>query len=282
MFILYPSGGLGNQMFMIAGTYAMAKTFGHRWYVDQNTHALGNGNQFMSYSQNLFWQVPILSPERKEIVEYGIKNFRFNSQLMADINGHHTAFDINPHDKNRIYAIVDSTLLSYKYFAYYREDILNLFTLPPAEQAELEALVTQYISNEIPTVGLHIRRTDYLQHQNVYRILDEQYYQQALAHFADLEAYKLLIFTDDVAWCKANLDFSAYSKQVAYVEEVADYLSLLLMSKCHHLITANSTFSWWGAYLNTQPNTRIVMPEKWFSDPNYSNQDIIIPHYIVL
>jgi hypothetical protein len=116
---------------------------------------------------------------------------------------------------------------------------------------------------EANTVAVHVRRSDYLA-ENEFGILSEEYYRNSIDLARKRIADPLFIFfSDDLEWCKANFkskDFLFCDQQ----EWHRDYLQLFLMSKCKHQIIANSSFSWWGAWLNDNPGKQIFRPERPF------------------
>jgi len=114
------------------------------------------------------------------------------------------------------------------------------------------------------TVSLHIRRGDYLRTQDHHPVCSLDYYMDALSKFRDKE-YKFIVFSDDVDWCRNN-----FNEDFIFTEGNTDYEDMWLMSLCDHNIIANSSFSWWGAWLNDNPNKRVIAPKKWFG-PSYSN-----------
>ena len=95
-------------------------------------------------------------------------------------------------------------------------------------------------------------------------VLSLEYYKTALNHIQDID--QIFIFTDDFPWCKNTFEGSAI-----YVDE-DKFTQLYMMTKMKHLILANSTFSWWGAYLNNNEG-KIIIPDPWFG-PNYKNMDV--------
>lgn len=128
------------------------------------------------------------------------------------------------------------------------------------------------------SVGLHVRRGDYL----IYKVLSVctlNYYSAAI-EFINKSAIdpKYFVFSDDLDWCKKNL----IGENISYVEIKSSRqnptIDLYLMSRCKHNIIANSTFSWWAAWLNMNPDKIVVAPERWFNDENrnkLANQYII-------
>jgi len=109
------------------------------------------------------------------------------------------------------------------------------------------------------SVSLHVRRSDYLSLSNCYYNLNEDYYNQAISYFD--KNTKIAVFSDDIEWCKANL-----KNQNLYFIEESPAVDLRIMSICQNNIIANSTFSFWGAYLNTNNNKKVICPKNWFKE----------------
>lgn len=129
------------------------------------------------------------------------------------------------------------------------------------------------------SVAIHIRRGDYLSAENdtIYGgICTEQYYNKAMEYIADLEKNILWVFfSNDIKWVRERYDY----KNAIYVasdmfENYKDWYDMALMSCCHHNIIANSTFSWWGAWLNRNDNKIVIAPHKWM---NYDSMLDICP-----
>jgi hypothetical protein len=115
-------------------------------------------------------------------------------------------------------------------------------------------------------IALHVRRGDYLNHQNHHPTLDVSYYKNAISLIShDLP---IVVFSDDIVWCKNNLPFADYFSEVGTRSE-----DLYLMTKATHNIIANSSFSWWGAWLNDNYNKIVVAPKKWFG-PAYDHYNL--------
>ena len=122
------------------------------------------------------------------------------------------------------------------------------------------------------TVSLHIRRGDYVNLSDHHLLLDISYYKNAVNMFKNIE--KVVVFSDDIEWCKENLDI----KNTEFIENETDIVDLYLMSQCTHNIIANSSFSWWGAWLNKNDNKKVIAPKKWFGPKrNDLNDKDIIP-----
>lgn len=136
--------------------------------------------------------------------------------------------------------IIEGFFQSEKYFKQSREQILSLFTKKA----------------KINKVAVHIRRGDYLKKQAHHNVLSIEYYLEAFKLFPN---NNFLMFSDDVEWCKSTftgIEFEFY-------EGENDLEEMLTMSCCEHNIIANSSFSWWGAWLNTNEHKKVVCPSQW-------------------
>jgi hypothetical protein len=137
----------------------------------------------------------------------------------------------------------------------------------------------------VNAVSIHVRRGDYVTDEktNAYHgVCDKDYYRQAIDHLtASLDDPYFFVFSDDMAWTKANL--STGSQPAEYIDHNtgAGHEDLRLMYLCKHHIIANSSFSWWGAWLNDHAGKKIIAPKKWFQPP-ITNNDIIPEGWITL
>ena len=109
------------------------------------------------------------------------------------------------------------------------------------------------------TVSIHVRRGDYVHLPNHYPIQSVEYYQRAYEIIGD-KNINVVIVSDDISWCKENLSFN----NTHFIENETNITDLYIMSLCKHNIMSNSTFSWWGAWLNNNPNKKVIQPSNWF------------------
>lgn len=168
---------------------------------------------------------------------------------------------------------------NYRYADEIRSILLEefKFKLPITYQSDILEKITTTCS-----VSLHVRRGDYLEsqfsHLNVIR--NAKYYLVAIEHItAKIVNPIFYVFTDDIIWCKRYLD----RKDVVFVEENSgprSYLDMFLMSKCKHNIISNSTFSWWGAWLNTSEGKIVCRPSMWTVED--SSDGICPPDWVSL
>lgn len=131
------------------------------------------------------------------------------------------------------------------------------------------------ILKEKETVSVHIRRGDYQRNNS---ILPLKYYENAMKHMQTLiNSPFWIIFSDDLVWCKKNMDFGNQVYYIGEKEQLQDFEELLVMSRCKNHIIANSTFSWWGAWLNQRKEKIVIGPEQWFIRGYSSNGINIMP-----
>lgn len=147
---------------------------------------------------------------------------------------------------------------SYKYFENCKEDIDNLLT--PASQFD----------KEMGLCSIHIRRTDYVHQPQNHPTQNMKYYEYAMQLS---NCSKFLIFSDDIIWCKNNFK----GNQFEFSEGNSPAIDLALMAKkCENNIICNSSFSWWGAYLNQNINKKVIAPNLWFgSNLNHNIKDLL-------
>jgi hypothetical protein len=253
-------GGLGNQMFQIATTYS----YGKKWGLDskfdlKNCYTPLQGNPSLKYSDNLF----------QTLHRFGERDNFFGQTYRYDEN-YQPYREIPFFDGN---VILNGYFQNQKYFLGYDEDVKNLFSFSKESDIKVSDFLLGLNKNKSNT-SIHIRRGDYLKFPNIHPTCDLIYYKKAIDHF---ENSNFIIVSDDINWCKENLrgDNIFYSP---FTYEVDD---LNLLRSCDNNIIANSTFSWWGAYLNKNTEKKIVSPSVWFGidGPKYG-EDIIHENWI--
>lgn len=125
---------------------------------------------------------------------------------------------------------------------------------------------------QVNAVSLHVRRGDYAKNPRTnatHGLCSLDYYQAAIQYIADrVEQPCFFIFSDDIAWVKDNLKMDFPCQYVDHNQGAESYNDMRLMCLCQHQIIANSSFSWWGAWLNPGPEKIVVAPQKWFANGN--------------
>ena len=158
---------------------------------------------------------------------------------------------------------------SYQYFDSWRDVILKEFTFPKISMEDkLNFELNERLKNEENSVGIHIRRGDYLKNWKYCGLCGIDYYQKAIAYILEhIKSPKFFLFSDDIDWVKENISPLLKGYGVTFVNwnhSINSYKDMQLMAMCKNLIIANSSFSWWAAYLN-QNNPIVVAPEKWIN-----------------
>jgi hypothetical protein len=130
------------------------------------------------------------------------------------------------------------------------------------------------------SVAMHIRRGDYVTNaatNAAHGTCTPAYYQQALATLQErVEGINLFVFSDEPEWVKENLHFAVPTVYISHNQGKASYQDMQLMSLCQHNIIANSSFSWWGAWLNNNPSKVVIAPKQWM--PGYITDSLdLIP-----
>jgi len=134
------------------------------------------------------------------------------------------------------------------------------------------------IATEPESVSVHIRRGDYVSIAKVaavHRVLPISYYIEAIKKITEQKSNAhFFVSSDDIGWAKENFPKN-YPATFISSPEIPDYEELALMSSCKHNIIANSTFSWWGAWLNQNPQKIVIAPKQWFNDQNRGTGGLI-------
>ena len=178
----------------------------------------------------------------------------------------------------RNHAYYEGYFQSEKYFLHIRERLLREFKIstPPLHNSDNRRILDLILKKN--AISLHIRRGDYLTPKNTERhcLCSPSYYQNAIQYIIQrVENPHFFIFSDDISWVYDNFKISYPYTIVDVNDSYTGYYDLELMRNCKHNIIANSTFSWWGAWLNENPNKIVIAPQRWFM--NQEDEIDIIP-----
>jgi len=273
MIISQLAGGLGNQMFQ----YALGRTLSVRL----NTRLLLDISNFDEYQlHNGFelsdiFNVDVEIANNKDLDQVlGIQSrcrqfmkkpylsFIRKKQLICEPHFHYWS-EVNRLSGNCYLA---GYWQSEKYFLDAEDQIRKEFTFTdPLNFRNKE--VANKISQE-NSISLHVRRGDYVSsslNSSIYESCSPDYYTRSINYLSErISAPTFYIFSDDLTWAKENLkiDFPHVYVDINYGKN--SYTDMRLMSLCKHNIIANSSFSWWGAWLNSSKDKMVVAPQKWF------------------
>ncbi len=235
-------GGLGNYLFQIAAAYCISKRDNKELRIDTSDIAIIH-SPLELYHKNILRNVQFGNIDNFEFIHYS-HHSPISYMDIPSINGN---------------LKLDGYYQNERYFNEYREEVLNLFKIDDDTKSYLlEKYSTLSFEN---SCSIHVRRGDYVNLPHVFYLQTIEYYKQAISMIGEDSLF--LIFSNDIDWCKTNLNFI---KNKIFISENLDYQDLYLMSMCNHNIIANSSFSWWGAWLNQHSNKKIIFPSLWFSN----------------
>lgn len=254
------AGGLGNQLFQYATGRALYIK-NNIAYLVLNIESYNNEPLGRTFAlSNL--QVKGSIVKHKRLQQIFRKNTKLN-KLVTIFSLHKTIKEKNfslQHIKKikSFLTSLDGYWQSPFYFKDIRDVLVKEFT--PVNLPQLPEWIF-----ENDTVAVHIRRTDYLIDPR-YGAIGVDYYEAAMAVVKEKIANPLFVFfSDDIAWCKATFN----NNRIIFCENILwdkDYLQLYLMTKCAHQVIANSSFSWWGAWLNNNPAKIVIRPAAPFKE----------------
>lgn len=170
---------------------------------------------------------------------------------------------------------IDGYWQSEEYFQGVEDVVRRTFQFPAF--TEQENLKLEQIVKTKQSVSLHVRRGDYVGVTRFVSLGKTYYYQSAIEYIKSIiEKPLFVVLSDDIEWCKENLDLPADSIFVTWNQGNKSYRDMQVMSICKHNIIANSSFSWWGAWLNNNPEKLVIAPSRFFNG-NIEDDSHIIP-----
>ncbi len=278
------TGGLGNQMFQFATAYALSIRRGVQLELDVTSYAHDGLRVFELSAFNLPATIATAEtlarlPKKPKGIGGMIK--RLTKAASADaIPIHrepHFEFDARVIELDAPHALY-GYWQSERYFVDQRAAVRSAFTPREPMEPENEAVAATIKAASTP-VSLHVRRGDYVTSTTasaVHGTCSLEYYRAAIASIlAQAPNAHFFAFSDDAVWTRDNLGSSAPITYVASNPPTRGYRDMQLMSLCHHHIIANSSFSWWGAWLNARPDASVIAPARWFAGSDKDTRDLL-------
>jgi hypothetical protein len=286
MIIARLSGGLGNQFFQ----YAAAKSLA----VHTNSN-VGLDISFFEESPNRIFELDKFNVDARVLDSNEIKNVFsikqnfFKSLFETKINSlnllqNHTYFEKYFHFDDNFFQIKSPIILdgywqSELFFKKYVNDVLSdlTFIVEPVIQEDVSQILKSF-----ETVSLHIRRGDYAWNPEINKIhgicADDYYFNAITMLKKDNPELRTLVFSDDMV--EGNR-IAALIENAFVIDKKEDtYHDFFVMQKCNHNIIANSSFSWWAAYLNKNKGKKVVAPLHWFADDFNNIKDLLPSSWI--
>ncbi len=272
MKIVKIQGGLGNQMFQ----YAFAKSlenYGHNVLLDTSLYTKSLTRNGINYTHNGFelanlFSIKFEEANNREIQKLATLPTNIINRILRKYftkKTHYidTVFKYSPEllqNKNDIY--LEGYWQTEKYFLNIEKDIRHIFRFSkPISKKTSE--IDKKIKSTF-TCSIHIRRGDYLNGKS-HAVCTEHYYNNAIAHALHSSKIKLfIVFSNDIAWAKENVHFqNVPAIFVDWNTGENSWQDMYLMSKCPVNIIANSSFSWWAAWLNANKDKKVIAPSIW-------------------
>lgn len=269
-------GGLGNQMFQYAFRCNFEKK--NKSVKDDIFFYKNNPNAMPFELKNSFPKILLEEAQEKDIDNFYIqkKNRSYIQKIKNKLFPYTRIFQ---NEKKELFydpkilkvqsAYITGYWQNYRYVQNVKEILYERFEFPRIENEKIVRLI-ECISNE-NSVSLHIRAGDYLLPENVEifgNICTLQYYKDAIQKITEkIKTPMFFVFSNDINWCKQNIPL----ENVIWMDEISlpeheDWVEMYLMSCCKHNIIANSSFSWWAAWLNKNPKKIVVAPKQWLKN----------------
>lgn len=290
MIIVKLMGGLGNQMFQYATALSVAKRNRSQLLVDKtsfdNMHPNDTPRTYDLGVFNISAKIASdsdLSKIRESDEQYGIKD-KIKRRLVKSgplwkiVEPNASYYSYIERAPNNSYLV--GWWQNEKYFKEFRSSILKEFS-PKNPLTDYTQKILEQIKSSPTTVSLHVRRSDYVinKHANLFHgLASVEYYKNAIDYFTSrFDSPLFVVVSDDIKWCKSSLTMPANCIFVEPQKNRHDYEDMMIMKACDHAVIANSSFSWWGAWLSENPSQIVIAPSVWFQDEKANSETEIVP-----
>ncbi|MDE3184125.1 MAG: alpha-1,2-fucosyltransferase [Bacteroidota bacterium] len=296
MIVVQLQGGLGNQMFQYAAGKALSLQLNCSLKVDLNILESKNdtfSNNYLhtrSYELNIFQNLEIEIVKNKDLLKFlhgsqlnkikrklGLPNYKVYQENEFVYSDHY--FNLKPP------VLLKGYFQSENYFIRFEKIIRQSFRFPLEDLGDSNNDLLQAIQ-KTESVSIHVRRGDYLIPEifKVHGICEKSYYVNAIERIKKkYPNASLYFFSDDAEWIQNNLlKYFPNSTLISGNHAKDSWKDMFLMSSCKHNIIANSSFSWWAAWLNNNPEKMIIAPRQWFKieDKNFNASSLIPSNWI--
>lgn len=270
--IICVTGGIGNQMFQYAFGLSYVKQ--HKENLRLDTFYIGMDKQRkfeideynISYRKKS-WLRGFLYWGGKKLLFTGSRRQWWNKKTHTVVE--RVLFGYQSIDQSGVYAI--GNWMNVQYFQKYRGCLLNEYQYT-GKLEERQKCMIKNIQNE-DSLAVHVRRGDYLKPENSrYNIMKKEYYNKALSYMKNnVKISHIYFFSDDIEWCRKEFQDIANTIFVDADLSGNELIDLEMMRNCKYFIIANSTFSWWGAWLSEREGKMMIAPGKWFDESRYDD-----------
>jgi hypothetical protein len=275
-------GGLGNQLFQYALGRALEEkvlgksiitfdkswfyTKGERIYMLDKFNTKVNDSSFKKPIEKKFWGLFNKKSNEPFLIKEGNYSYKYQNNLITKY--------LKLSDKRDVY--IEGYWQNEKYFNEIG-DLLQREIILKNPFSDVALNILNNIGKD--SVSVHIRRGDYVtnpKYQVVHDVCNQEYYEKALKYISSkITEPKFYIFSDDIDWAKNNKIFNIPNTTFVSRPTLKAEEELLIMKECNHQIIANSSFSWWAAWLNKNPNKIVIAPSLWINKPRIESKDIL-------
>lgn len=288
-YVIIPVGGLGNQLFIYAAGLALATEHNVPLYVDRSWYHAGQDRKYELDSISFRGQILDGSwkPAIASRIPYLSRLLRgFDRSLPLGRTYQERGFMYDPTvDQLEPGSRLGGYFQSPKYFSSIREKLLADIWAADAESLWYRAQLAD-LGSQSPWIALHVRRGDYTSGaaRNFHGILERDYYQRALnALPSEAKSWPLVIFSDDDETAHGiGSSLGREFRLATAPEESRPIETLLLMGRASAFVCANSSFSWWGAWLGHLSGRRVVAPRPWFRARSVNDRDLLLPEWFTV
>ena len=279
MIVVRINGGLGNQMFQYAFLEYIKKN-NEEVYADIDAYKFHSHHNGYELKRVFNIDAPIASVEQIKKVSF-YKN-SIISRVMRKLLQLEISKNFEVSEKNINMIIGDDKILQDVYFdgfwqnSRYVTDVESVLREKFVFCNEIGGKNKEILKmiKDSTSVALHVRRGDYLSESGLYDICNIDYYNNAIKKLNELVKAEMnyFVFSDDIVWCKENLNILSNAHYIDWNNNDESWIDMYLMSQCKHNIIANSTFSWWGAWLNNNIEKVVIAPKMWRRDTYYDSR----------
>jgi len=225
-------GRLGNKLFIIATMIGLAKSTRQPFAISKD----------WVYA-NIFDRIPLVGDVTYQVDQYQ-EPYHYYSELPTDF----------------INIQLNGYFQSVNYFKHCSQDVSWYLTPNTEVTHDINDRYKQF--NDVTTTSIHIRRGDYIKPNTGFiDLMSCGYYNRAIEYIDDItDTY--LVFSDDIEWCKSQFN----NDKMVFVNPQDALYDMMFMAKCDNHIIANSSYSWWGAYLGSNPSKCVIYPTNWWTD----------------
>jgi hypothetical protein len=251
MISCFLQGGLGNQLFQISATVSLSLKNNTTYGINMDLcHTPNQGFTANKYNETLFKNINKIGNHHFKFI-YDEPKFSFTEIPFKDE------------------MIIRGYFQSDKYFLENKKEIIDLFHIPEDSKTKVLNFFNQKKVSGTTTC-VHVRRGDYLKFNDFHSVCNQNYYNQAINLISDST---FILISDDMEWVKKNFN----SENFIMFESNNEIDDFTLMTMCDNVIISNSSFSWWGSYLNKNKNKKVIAPNRWFGPSGHKDIEDVYP-----